>query len=333
MKRFFSLFCVFAISLSCISCATTPAEDVGVVSVEVPAEKPGMVSNETIEEAVSDNAAVAGEEVLEESAIEPMEEEQAEIEPFFLYFSGIDVWGWTDTVSRSDVNILAAVNPKTRHIQLVNTPRDYYVASPKSGDMKDKLTHAGIYGVENSIGALEMLYGIRADYYVRMNFSGFEAVIDAMGGVDVYSEYDFTVDPIKHYVEGYNHLTGLEALAFVRERHAFKTGDNQRGKNQMALIQAMVKKICSPEILPNMNEILDSLTDMFRTSMTEEMIEDFIRNQILDETEWTVDTFAVKGFDGHETTYSNPNKAGYVMIPDEDSVSEAVEKLNAVISE
>ena len=156
-------------------------------------------------------------------------EESTPIEPittanggkvYTIYLSGIDTRGEMTAKSRSDVNILAIVNMKTGHIQLVNTPRDYYVYLPNQG-ANDKLTHAGLYGVESSEAAIENLYGINIDYYVRMNFSGFEAIIDTLGGIDVYSEYDFTVDPIKHYTVGYNHVSGLEALAFARERHAF----------------------------------------------------------------------------------------------------------------
>ncbi|MFR2512896.1 MAG: LCP family protein [Lachnospira eligens] len=114
------------------------------------------------------------------------------------------------------INILAVVNTKTKHIQLINTPRDYYIEHPKSNGVKDKLTHAGLYGVENSIGALENLYGVKINYYVRMNFSGFEDIIDAMGGIDVYSDKDFTVEPVKHYNVG-KPLISIEALAFARE--------------------------------------------------------------------------------------------------------------------
>ena len=113
--------------------------------------------------------------------------------------------------------------------------------------------------MENSIGALENLYDIDIDYYVRLNFSGFEAIIDALGGIDVYSEYDFTVEPIKHYVKGMNHLTGLEALAFARERYAFKDGDHQRGKNQMAVITATLDKVMSPELLYHYNDIFKNI--------------------------------------------------------------------------
>ena len=203
---------------------------------------------------------------------------------------------------------------------------------PISADVKDKLTHAGLYGVENSIGTLENLYGIDIDYYVRMNFSGFEAIINAVGGVDVYSEQDFTVDPIKHYVEGYNHVNGLEALAFVRERKSFADGDNQRGRNQMAMIQAMAKKVCTPEFLLNYPAIMEQLTDMFRTDIPTELMAALVANQMLDNTEWTVDTFSVTGSSGSEKTYSTPNSKSYVMIPNESDVTKAKELIESVLS-
>lgn len=283
---------------------------------------------------ISETVPFVVEESLEAS-LEPEAEAEkpVELDNFIMYFSGIDVWGWTDITSRSDVNIIAAVNTKTRHILLVNTPRDYYVEMPNANGAKDKLTHAGIYGPENSMGALENLYGIDIDYFLRLNFSGFEATIDAMGGLDVYSEYDFTVEPIKHYTEGYNHLTGLETLAFVRERHAFASGDRQRGRNQMAVIRAMVKKICSLDFLLNHEEILTNLTDMYRTSMPDELVMNLIFNQLLDDTEWTVDTMSVSGSDGSEATYTSPSSKHYVMIPNLDDVAKAQESILNVLAE
>lgn len=269
----------------------------------------------------------------ETEIVQTENEEKKNLGTFVLYFSGIDVWGWTDTKSRSDVNIIAAVNTETRHVQLINTPRDYFVEMPISNGAKDKLTHAGLYGVENSVGTLEKLYDIDIDYYLRVNFSGFEAIIDTLGGVDVYSEYDFTVDPIKHYTEGYNHLTGLEALAFVRERHAFASGDNQRGRNQMAMLQALIKKVCSIEFLENYNEVMDELTDMYRTNIPDELLKDLVFNQLMDGTEWTVDIYSVTGSGGSEKTYSAPNSAAYVMIPNDSDVAQAKSLIEAVLNE
>ena len=137
---------------------------------------------------------------------------------FTVYVSGIDTEGVVSTKSRSDVNILMTVNTKTKQVLLVNTPRDYYVPLPISGGARDKLTHAGIYGVETSMGTLDMLYGTSTDYYFRLNFSGFETIIDALGGVDVYSDYEFVTLHGNYYIApGMNHLNGNQALGFVRE--------------------------------------------------------------------------------------------------------------------
>ena len=242
----------------------------------------------------------------ETEIVQTESEEKKDLGTFVLYFSGIDVWGWT---------------------------RDYFVEMPISNGAKDKLTHAGLYGVENSVGTLEKLYDIDIDYYLRVNFSGFEAIIDTLGGVDVYSEYDFTVDPIKHYTEGYNHMTGLEALAFVRERHAFASGDNQRGRNQMAMLQALIKKVCSIEFLENYNEVMDELTDMYRTNIPDELLKDLVFNQLMDGTEWTVDIYSVTGSGGSEKTYSAPNSAAYVMIPNDSDVAQAKSLIEAVLNE
>lgn len=260
-----------------------------------------------------------------------VDEKESNLDQFVVYISGIDKFGHVSVKSRSDVNILAVVNTKTKQIQLVNTPRDYYVTLPNSGTVKDKLTHAGIYGVENSIGALEDLYDIEIDYYVRMNFSGFEAIIDALGGIDVYSEYDFTVEPIKHYVKGMNHLTGLEALAFARERHAFASGDRQRGENQMAVITATLDKMMSPELLYNYTDILQAVEGMFVTNFSSEDIYTLVKQQLADMQEWSVETYSVTGTGSSQTTYSMPNTYTYVMIPDESTIEEAKEKINAVL--
>ena len=253
---------------------------------------------------------------------------------FLLYLSGIDVWGATETESRSDVNILMAVNRDTHKVQIVNTPRDYYVPLPVSGGSRDKLTHAGLYGIDNSMGALESLYGVDIDYYVRLNFSGFEAIIDAIGGIDVYSEYDFTVDPIKHYTEGMNHLTGLESLAFVRERKSFAEGDVQRGKDQMEMFKALIGKFTQEDTLRSYDQWMDeALRLLYQTNIPSEMMASLMKEQLHDKTEWEIETYYVTGFDSYEYTYSIPDMEVYVMIPNEDEVAKGGRLLNEVLTE
>lgn len=251
---------------------------------------------------------------------------------FVVYISGIDMWGWVNARSRSDVNILAVINGKTNHIQLINTPRDYYVYLPIQDGM-DKLTHAGLYGIDSSKAALENLYGIKIDYYLKMNFSGFERIVDSLGGIDVYSQYDFTVEPIKHYTVGYNHVTGLEALAFARERYALPGGDVTRGANQMEVIKAVFNKMTSPAILTNYDEVLDNLDGFIMTDMPQEVIYDLVRYQLTTGKSWTIDSISVTGRGESSTTYSIPDAECYVMIPNEEEVKKAMDLMDSVLSE
>ncbi|MBQ8923528.1 MAG: LCP family protein [Lachnospiraceae bacterium] len=241
---------------------------------------------------------------------------------FTIYISGIDTYGSVNTRSRSDVNILAVVNTKTGNIQLINTPRDYYVPLPISNGARDKLTHAGIYGVEVSEGTLEILYDVEIDYYVRMNFSSFERIIDTLGGIDVYSEYDFTVGNY-HYNVGNNHLSGDAALAFSRERHSFLTGDVQRGKNQMEVIKAIINKMTTKEFLYKYDDVLEELSDCFQTDMPPETMYSLVNYQLDNNISWNVNSYTVTGFDSHDTTYSMPGFIAYVMVPDDKAVEEA----------
>lgn len=267
------------------------------------------------------------------SYMDVVDEKETNLDSFIVYISGIDKFGAVTATSRSDVNILAVVNTKTKKVVLINTPRDYYVQLPNSGQAKDKLTHAGLYGVDCSIGALENLYDIDINYFVRMNFSGFESIIDSLGGIDVYSEYDFTVEPIKHYTVGMNHLTGLEALAFARERKSFAAGDVQRGKNQMAVITAMIDKMTSSEILYNYSSVLESISESFQTNMSGESIYKLVRQQIEDGRGWTVENYTATGQGQYNVTYSMPGRELYVMVPDDEAVQNVKELVEATLNE
>ncbi len=251
---------------------------------------------------------------------------------FLVYVSGIDTYGSVNVKSRSDVNILAAVNTKTGTVQLINTPRDYFVAFPEKNNAKDKLTHAGIYGIDCSISTLEQLYGQKIDYYVRMNFSGFEGIIDAMGGIDVESDYAFSVDGYS-YVKGTNHLNGAQALRFARERHSFSEGDVQRGKNQMAVITAVIKKAASADTLKNFNSIMNQLSGTFQTNMPTETMYSLVSKQLSSGTSWNVESYTVTGTGSMSTeTYSMPGRNLYVMIPDQTTVDQAKTLINNVLN-
>ena len=258
-------------------------------------------------------------------------------EPFVIYLSGVDTRGELTENARSDVNILAAVNPVTKRVALVNTPRDYYVDLAGTSS-KDKLTHAGLYGVETSMETLGNLYGVNVDHYIRINFAGFISIIDALGGVDVYSDQAFTsvgspgyYDPTT-FVEGWNHLDGKSALAFARERHAFASGDIQRGINQMKVIDAMLNKIKSPALLMGFSKIMDAASDCFVTSFSQDQISALVRMQLSDFANWDIQSYTVTGSSGTSTQcYSAKGQKLYVMKPDDSSVSKAREMLASVL--
>ncbi len=267
----------------------------------------------------------------EEPAEEPAQEVQTDEETgtvFSLYISGIDSREGLTAKSRSDVNIIATINTETKQVLLVSTPRDYYVPLSISDGARDKLTHAGIYGVDVSVATLEMLYGIDIDYYFRVNFSGFENIIDALGGVTVHSDYTFSTGDYD-YVEGDNTLNGSEALAFARERHAFADGDHQRGKDQMEVIKGVINKLISPSFLTNYNSVMSAVEGNFEMTIPTDLIASLVREQLSSGGDWNVVTYSVSGTGDSQKPYSMSTKA-YVMWPDEETVAEAQELMRQV---
>ena len=255
-------------------------------------------------------------------------------EPFIVYVSGSDTRSKVLRKSRSDVNILVVVNPKSKMVLLLNTPRDYYVPNPAGGGTMDKLTHLGLYGVNNSIKALADLYDCKVNYYGQINFTGFEKLINSIGGIDVYSPKSFNSGNVKgyHFDKGMNHLDGASALVFARERYAFGDGDNMRGKNQMRVISAIIKKMTSANssILLNYGTIIDSLSGTFVTNLENKEIEDLVKMQLGDMAEWTVKSYAVSGTGSSAKTYSMPKMRCYVMKQNKKQVAKATELIDRV---
>ena len=259
-------------------------------------------------------------------------------EPFILYISGIDQYGSMDTVrGRSDVNQLAVINPKTNHILLVNTPRDYYVQLAGTTGLKDKLTHAGFYGIDKSINTLEDLYGINIDHYLRVNFDTLIKVVDAIKGIDIYSDQAFVPWTNKKlYIEqGWNHMDGAMALAYARERYSYATGDNHRGANQQQVITAIIDKITKSKVLiSNYGDILKTLYGSFQTDIDSNTITSFIKYQLDKMPTWNIESIAVTGTGASNYTYSmGTDWLLYVMEPDYSSVEKAVNKINEVLNE
>lgn len=254
-------------------------------------------------------------------------------DPFVVYISGHDV-SFAAVRANSDVNILAVVNPETKQILLVNTPRDFYVpiSLSKEGE-RDKLTHCGIYGVECSMDTLSDFYDVDINYYTQFNFTGFTRLIDAVGGISVYSEISFySTNEGIYFEQGWNDLNGAQALAFVRERKQFYGGDRARGKHQMAVIKGVIEKMSSGSLLLNYASVLDSMGGYFRCGFTQEEIAALVKMQLNDLAEWNIKSFSVTGTGDYNTSYSLPGLETYVMMPDMASVKHAKKLINMVYS-
>lgn len=216
---------------------------------------------------------------------------------FNIYVSGIDTYGPISSVSRSDVNIIMTVNRETKKILLTTTPRDSYVSIADGGNnQKDKLTHAGIYGVDASIHTLENLYGIDLNYYARLNFTSFLKLIDLIGGIDVYNDQEFRAHTNgKFYPVGNVHLDSEQALGFVRERYSLADGDRDRGRNQQKVIVAIIQKLTSSEALKNYDTIIQGLQDSLQTNMPIETMISLINTQLEQGGSYQVTSQDLKG--------------------------------------
>ncbi len=256
---------------------------------------------------------------------------------FNIYISGIDTYGSISTVSRSDVNLILTVNMNTHKILMTETPRDAYVKIPDGGaDQYDKLTHAGIYGVETSEKTLENLYGITIDYYARLNFDSFLKLIDALGGVTVYNDQAFTAHTNNKYsfeVGNINLSSGDQALAFVRERYSLEHGDYDRGNNQMKVIQAILNKMTSLKSVSNYSTIISNVQDSIQTDMKLDTMMKLVNGQLDSGEKFTVTSQEVTGTGstGELTSYAMPSSNLYMIKLDDASVAKASQAIKDVM--
>lgn len=254
--------------------------------------------------------------------------------PFNVYVSGIDTYGPISSVSRSDVNILMTVNRDSKKILLTTTPRDSYVPIADGGNnQKDKLTHAGIYGVDSSIHTLENLYGVDINYYVRLNFTSFLKLIDLLGGVDVYNDQEFTSRHGKfHFPVGNVHLDSEQALGFVRERYSLADGDRDRGRNQQKVIVAIIQKLTSTEALKNYSDIIQGLQDSLQTNMPIETMMDLVNAQLESGGSYKVNSQDLKGTGQMGLpSYAMPDSNLYMMEIDDSSLAAAKSAIQDVM--
>ncbi|HEM5264872.1 TPA: LCP family protein [Streptococcus suis] len=258
--------------------------------------------------------------------------EQVSRDSFNIYISGIDTYGPISSVSRSDVNIIMTVNRATHKILLTTTPRDSYVAIADGGQNQyDKLTHAGIYGVNASVHTLENLYGIDISNYIRLNFTSFLQLIDLVGGIDVENTQEFTSGGYNFPV-GTVHLDAEQALIFVRERYSLANGDNDRGKNQEKVIAALIKKLSSPENLRNYQAILTGLEGSIQTDLSLETIIGLVNTQLESGTQFTVESQALTGTGRSDlSSYAMPGSQLYMMEINQDSLEQAKAAIQSVL--
>ena len=255
-------------------------------------------------------------------------------EVFNIYVSGIDTYGPISSVSRSDVNIIMTVNRKTKKVLLTTTPRDAYVPIADGGlNQPDKLTHAGIYGVDASVHTLENLYGIDLNYYVRLNFTSFLKLIDLLGGIDIENDQEFTsLHGNYHFPVGKIHLNSDQALGFVRERYSLNGGDNDRGKNQEKVIAAVIKKLTSTDALKNYNAILSGLQDSVQTDMSLETMMNLINTQLESGGSYNVTSQALTGTGNTGLpSYAMPEANLYMMEIDQNSLAAAKAAIQEVM--
>lgn len=251
-------------------------------------------------------------------------------EPFSVYISGNDSYGSVDVQGRSDVNIIIFVNPATKQILQVSTPRDFYVKFPNvTGETKDKLTHSGNFGIQCSMDTMESIYGTEIDYYARVNFTSLIKMVDALGGIDVNADYAFNTFDGKSFVQGLNHLNGEDALSFSRERYSLPNGDFDRGRHQQLVIEAMMQKAMSPAILTSYAGIMSSLQDSFVTSMPSSDITSLVKLMLKDGSGWNMVKASASGSGATDYCYSL-GFAASVVVPDEVSVEQIKAQIQAL---
>ena len=258
-------------------------------------------------------------------------------QPFSVYVTGVDTYDAISSVARSDVNMVITVNPVTHKILLTSIPRDYYVPiAGSSSELNDKLTHAGLEGVDVSIKTIENLLDMDINYYIKFNFTSLIQIVDALGGINVDSPFAFTADYEEdthiyyEFQKGMNHLNGKQALAYVRERYCLREGDVARARHQQQVVEAVVNKLTTTTILTKYGELLGSMEGNFTTNFDFDSITGFVKMQLNDMPSWSVETQVLTGADASRKTASMPDLYSSVMIPDEEQLENAKGKIDEI---
>lgn len=250
--------------------------------------------------------------------------------PFNIYISGMDTTGKITEEARSDVNMIITVNPKTHKVLMTSIPRDYLVEL-QNGE-KDKLTHTGLMGIDETTSDVEDLLGIKINYYVKVNYNTLKDLVNSIGGITINSDKAFISYIGKYrFVEGENQLDGAKALAYARERHAYSDGDNHRVRNQQDVLKAIVNKLTgSTTLLTRYNKILKYLAPTMEMNLTRAEVKALVKFQLGKNPKWKFESNSLEGFDAFSTVYSAGNQQLYVMKPDEESIKKARQKIKEI---
>lgn len=276
--------------------------------------------------------AVATHEFLGQVTAKKKAEDAVDVtsEPFNIYISGMDTTGKITEEARSDVNMIITVNPKTHKVLMTSIPRDYLVEL-QNGE-KDKLTHTGLMGIDETTSDVEDLLGIKINYYVKVNYNTLKDLVNSIGGITINSDKAFISYIGKYrFVEGENQLDGAKALAYARERHAYSDGDNHRVRNQQEVLKAIVKKLTgSTTLLTRYNKILKYLAPTMEMNLTRAEVKALVKFQLGKNPKWKFESNSLEGFDAFSTVYSAGNQQLYVMKPDEESIKKARQKIKEI---
>lgn len=276
--------------------------------------------------------AVATHEFLGQVTAKKKAEDAVDVtnKPFNIYISGMDTTGKITEEARSDVNMIITVNPKTHKVLMTSIPRDYLVEL-QNGE-KDKLTHTGLMGIDETTSDVEDLLGIKINYYVKVNYNTLKDLVNSIGGITINSDKAFISYIGKYrFVEGENQLDGAKALAYARERHAYSDGDNHRVRNQQEVLKAIVKKLTgSTTLLTRYNKILKYLAPTMEMNLTRAEVKALVKFQLGKNLKWKFESNSLEGFDAFSTVYSAGNQQLYVMKPDEESIKKARQKIKEI---
>lgn len=276
--------------------------------------------------------AVATHEFLGQVTAKKKAEDAVDVtsKPFNIYISGMDTTGKITEEARSDVNMIITVNPKTHKVLMTSIPRDYLVEL-QNGE-KDKLTHTGLMGIDETTSDVEDLLGIKINYYVKVNYNTLKDLVNSIGGITINSDKAFISYIGKYrFVEGENQLDGAKALAYARERHAYSDGDNHRVRNQQEVLKAIVKKLIgSTTLLTRYNKILKYLAPTMEMNLTRAEVKALVKFQLGKNPKWKFESNSLEGFDAFSTVYSAGNQQLYVMKPDEESIKKARQKIKEI---